>query len=83
MSKPQNIIQVIAESELGIGYAVSCTSHATAQYYLAQLAARHRLPLETIVEDHVFQIGHVNYVLDQRRVLSIEDVNALRKTHEG
>ena len=83
MTKLRTIINVVSESVLGTGLSAVCNSKGVAYYYLAQLAARHGLPLATIEENKLYQIGGVNYYLDELQPLTIEDVGALRREHEG
>jgi len=78
----RTIVRIIRESVLGIGVVGHFENRAAALYYLAQITAGIATQLETITVDHVYQIGSVNYVLEEVDCLSIEDVARLRRLHE-
>jgi len=83
MFKPRTITCIHVEDARGIYHHRSCDSLAVALYYLAYLAAGYRLPLQTIVPDYVYQIGDLNYVLEDQQLLTTPAVGCLRKALEG
>jgi len=82
MFKPRTITHIHVEDARGIYHHQSCDSVAAALYYLAYLAAGYRLPLQTIAPDHVYQIGDLNYILEDQQLLTTRAVGRLRKALE-
>lgn len=83
MTERQTVVRVTVETSAGWLWLKVCDSMATADYYLAYVAASTGWPVVEVIPDHVYRIGGLTYVLTTQQLLTTRAVGRLRKALEG